>query len=135
MFNTTSLRFPLILLLNLCVSAAGQQPLSQEQIRHVSKVRRNLAHYHMGTKLDVKLSDGSHKIGVLTQTGSTSFVLVDPVSNKPEAINYLDVKKVQPTRKEYAAQQLSKTARGLPKVAVTALLFVAAIAVYFVVVR
>lgn len=135
MFKTKGLCLPLILFLILCVSAMGQEPLTQEQTRHLNKVRKSLTHYDTGTKLDVKLIDGSHQIGVLSETGSTSFVLVDPVSSKSEDIHYLDVKRVQPTRKEYAAQQLSKTANVLPKVAVAGLLFVAAIAVYFVVVK
>ena len=135
MFKSKSLSLPLILSLILSVSATGQQPLTQEQTRHVNKVRKNLAHYDIGTKLDVQLYNGSHQIGMLNQNGTTSFVLVDPVTNKSEAIDYLDVKRVQPTRKEYMAQQLGKTANGLPKVAVAALLFLAAIAVYWVVVK
>jgi hypothetical protein len=135
MFKSRSLCLPLALLLILCVSAAAQQPLTQDQIRHVNKVRKKLAHFDIGTKLDVQLSDGTHQIGMLNQNGSTSFVLVDPTSSKSEAIDYLDVKRVQPTRKEYMAQQLGKTANGLPKVAVAALLFLAAIAVYWVVVK
>ena len=119
----------------LCVSATGQQPLTQEQIREVNKVRKKLAHYVTGTKLDVQLSNGSHQIGTLSQTGSTSFVLVDPASSKPEAIDYLDVKRVQPTRKEYMSQQLGKTANGLPKVAGIALLAVAAMVIVWVVVK
>ena len=81
------------------------------------------------------MSDGSHHIGTLTETGSTAFVLVDTVSGKTEAIDYLDVKRVQPTRKEYMSQQLGKTANGLPKVAKAALLTVAAIMVLWVVVK
>jgi hypothetical protein len=119
----------------LCCSATGQQPLTQEQVRQVNKVRKKLAHYDIGTKLDVQLSNSFHQIGTLSQTGSTSFILVDPASNKSEAIDYLDVKQVQPTRKEYMNQQLGKTAKGFPKVAVLALLTVAAIAVFWVVVK
>jgi hypothetical protein len=119
----------------LCISATSQQPLTQEQIRLVNKVRKKLAHYDTGTKLDVQLSNGSHQIGTLSQTASTSFVLVDPASSKSESIDYLDVKRVQPTRKEYMSQQLGKTANGLPKAAVFGLLTVAAIAVFWVVVK
>jgi hypothetical protein len=119
----------------LCVSATGQQPLTPEKIRQVNKVKKKLAHYVTGTRLDVQLNNGSHQIGTLSQTGSTSFVLVDPASSKSEAIDYLDVKRVQPTRKDYMSQQLGKTANGLPKVAGLALLTVAAIVVLWVVVK
>jgi hypothetical protein len=77
-----------------------------------------------GTKLDVRLSDGSHHIGTLSQTGSTSFVIVDPVSSKSESVDYLDVKRVQPTRKEYVSKQLGKTVNGIPKSAEIALIAV-----------
>jgi hypothetical protein len=119
----------------LCVSATGQQPLTQEQIRHVSKLRKKLDHYGTGTKLDVQLSDGSHHIGTLSQSGATSFILVDPASTKSEAVEYLDVKRLQPTRKEYMSQQFVKTAKGFPKVAAIALVAVAAIIVLVVVVK
>jgi hypothetical protein len=119
----------------LSVSATGQQPLTQEQMRHVSKVRKKLDHYSIGTKLDVQLSDGSHHIGTLSKSDATSFVLVDYASTKSEAVDYLDVKRLRPTRKEFASQQLGKTAKGLPKVAVFALIAVAAIAVFVVVVK
>jgi hypothetical protein len=118
----------------LPTAATGQQSLTKEQVRHVNKVRNKMAHFATGTKLDVQLSDGSHQIGKLIQTGSTSFVIVDPAS-KSEAIDYLTVKRVQPTRRDYMSQQLEKTARGLPKVAVIALVAVAVIIVVGVVVR
>jgi hypothetical protein len=95
----------------------------------VNKVRKKLAHYVTGTKLDVQLSDGFHQIG------STAFVLVDPASSKSGAIDYLDVKRVQPTRKEYMSQQLGKTANGLSKAASIALLTVAVVVVLWVVVK
>jgi hypothetical protein len=129
MFKTKRLSRLVILFLILCVSATGQQPLPQGQNRQANKVKKKLAHFVTGTKLDVQLSNGSHHIGVLSETGSTTFVLVDPASSKSEAIDYLDVKRVQPTRKEYLSQQLGKTANGLPKVAEIALLSVAAILV------
>ncbi|MGB6745237.1 MAG: hypothetical protein WBE38_16435 [Terracidiphilus sp.] len=132
MFKTKSLSLLLILYLILCVSATGQQPLTQEQIRQVNKVRKKLAHYITGTKLDVQLSNGSHQIETLSQAGPTSLVLVDPASSKSEAIDYLDVKRVQPTRKEYMSQQLGKTANELPKLA---LITVAVILVVLVVVK
>lgn len=124
MFKTKSLSLLLILSLILCISATGQEPMTKQQIRQVSKVRKNLAHYDTGTKLDVRLSNGSHFVGKLSQIGLTSFVIVDPVSCKSEAIDNLDVKRVQPTRKEYISQQLSKTANGIPKAAGIALVTV-----------
>lgn len=132
---TKSLSVVLILSLILCVSAAGQQPLAQEQVRQTNKIRKKLAHFDPGTKLDVRLGDGSHHIGLLGETGSATFVLVDAASNKPEVIDYLDVKRVQPTRMEYMAQQLGKTANSLPKVAGIVLLTVAAILVVGVMVK
>jgi hypothetical protein len=63
MFNPKGLRRLLILSLILCVSAMGQEPMTQKQIRQVNKVRKMLAHYDTGAKLDVQLSDGSHYIG------------------------------------------------------------------------
>jgi hypothetical protein len=129
MFKTKSLSRVVILFLILCVSATGQQPLPQEQIRQVNKVRKKLAHYVTGTKLDVQLSNGSHHIGMLGETGSATFVLADPANGKFEAIDYLDVKRVQPTRREYVSQQLGKTANGLPTVVGIALLTVAGILV------
>lgn len=119
----------------LGVSATGQQPLTQDESRHVSKVRKKLDHFGTETKLDVQLNDGSHHIGKLSQSGATSFVLVDPASNKSESVEYRDVKRLQPTRKEYVSQQLAKTAKGLPKVAVIALVAIAAIIVFVVVVK
>lgn len=132
MFKTKSLSLLLILSLILCISATSQEPMTHHQIRQVNKVRKNLAHYDPGTKLDVRLSNGSHHIGTLSQTGPTSFVIVDPVSSKSEAIDYVDVKRVQPTRKEYISQQLRKTARGLPRSAEIAVITVAVIFVVVV---
>jgi hypothetical protein len=65
----------------------------------VNKVRKSLAHYDTGTKLDVQLSDGSHHIGTLTETGPVSFVLIDSVSSKSQTVDYLDVKRVKPSGK------------------------------------
>jgi len=135
MFKTKSLSSLLILSLIFCVVAMGQEPLTQDQIRHVDKVRKSVARYDLGTKLDVRLGNGAHQIGILNQAGQTSFILVDSETSKSVAIDYLNVKRVQPTRKEYMDQQLGKTAKGLPKVAVSALIFVAVIAVFFVVVK
>jgi hypothetical protein len=124
MFKTKSFSLLLILSLTLCIPATGQEPMTQQQIRQVNKVIKNLAHYDMGTKLDVRLSDGSHHIGTLSQTGSTSFVLVDPVSGKPEVIDYLGVKRLQPTRKEFFSQQVGKSVDEIPKIAGIAVLTV-----------
>jgi hypothetical protein len=135
MFKTRSLYLLLILFSILNVTATGQEPLPQEQIRQVNKVRKKLTHFDAGTKLDVRLNNGSHHIGTLSETGSATFVLIDPASGKLEAIDYLDVKRVQPTRKEFAAQQLSKTENSLPKVGGIALLIVAAILVIGVAVK
>ncbi|MGA9061798.1 MAG: hypothetical protein WB341_09045 [Terracidiphilus sp.] len=104
----------------VCVSVTGQQLMTQQEIRHVNKVMKSLAHYDTGTKLDVLLNDGSHQIGTLSQTGSTSFVLTDPVAHKPATIDYLDVKRVRPTRKEYMDRQLGKTVDALPIVLASA---------------
>jgi hypothetical protein len=133
MSKTKSICLLLTLFLIIHVSAAGQQALTPQQIRQVNKVRKNLAHYGTGTKLDVQLGNGSHKIGTLSQIGSTSFVLIDPVSSKSEAIDYLELKRVRPTRKEYMSQQLGKAVNGFPKVLGLTLLTVAVIAVFVIV--
>lgn len=135
MSKAKSLSLLLILSLIFCVSATGEQPLPLEQVRQANKVRKKLAHYVTGTKLNVQLSDGSHHFGMLNETGSATFALVNPASSKSETFDYLDVKRVQPTRKESMSQQLRKTANDLPKVAGIALLTVAAIAVLWVVVK
>lgn len=124
MFKIKGVSLLLILALILCISATGQEPMTPQQIRQVNKIRKNLAHYSTGTNLEVRLSNGAHQIGTLSQAGSISFVLVDPLSGKSEAIDYVDVKRVQPTRKEYVSQQLRKTAKSLPKTAEIALITV-----------
>ena len=103
----------------LCGSATGQepQPLTPQQIRHANKVMKSLAHYDTGIMLDVLLNDGTHQIGILSQVTSSSFVLTDKVTHKPETIDALNVKRVWLTRKEYAAQQARKTVSALPIVA------------------
>jgi hypothetical protein len=126
-----------VLLFAVTLSATGQespQPPptpapTPAQTRHINKVMRKVTRYDAGTKLDVQLNDGSHKIGKVSETGSTSFVLVDSVSGAAQTIDYLDVKRVQPTRKEYAAQQINKTRRLLPKFAIAALVIVAVVCV------
>lgn len=129
MFKTKSLSVPLILSLVLGVSAEGQAPLTQQQISHVNKVKKNLAHYDTGVTLKVRLSDGSHLVGTLSEAGSTFFVLLDHVSGKPERIDYLDVKGLQLTREEYMSQQLGKTARGIPIAVGIGLAIVAVVAI------
>ena len=124
-----------VLFFVLCVSATGQQSMSEEQARHVSKLRNRLAHYDTGTKLDALLLDGSHHIGTLTEVGSDSFVLTVPSNSMPDSVNYLDVKRVQPTRKDYLARQLGKTAQDAPRVVVIALSAVAVITFLVLAVR
>jgi hypothetical protein len=122
-----------ILLFTLSVSALCQQSptptLTPAQTRQINKVMKKLGHFDPGTKLDIQLNDGSHQIGKVSNTGSTSFILVDSVSGKTQTIDYFDVKRVQPTRKEYAVQQLNKTTNALPKIAVAAVLIVAALCI------
>lgn len=122
-----------ILLFTLSVSALGQPPptatMPPAQTHQINKVIKKLGHFDPGTKLDIQLNDGSHQIGKVSDVGSTSFVLVDSASGKTRTISYLDVKRVQPTRKEYAAQQLGKTTSALPKIAVAVVLFVAVLGI------
>jgi hypothetical protein len=117
MFNTRGLGRLLIVSLILCVSAPGQEPMTQKQIRQVNKVRKMVAHYDTGAKLDVQLSDGSHHIGMLTETGPTAFVLIDSMSSKSQTVNYLDVKRVKPS----GNRQLGKS-RGISYPAVDIIL-------------
>lgn len=95
MFKLNRLGLLSVLFLILCISATGQEPMTQKQTRQLNKVRATLAHYDTGTKLDVRLNDGTHHIGKLTEAGSTSFVLIDSVSNTPQTVDYLDVKHVK----------------------------------------
>jgi hypothetical protein len=97
MFNTKGSRRLLILSLILCVSAMGQEPTTQKEIRQVDKVRKMLAQYDIGTKLDVRLSDGTQQTGTLTETEPAAFVLVDSVSSKSQTVAYLQVKRVKPS--------------------------------------
>lgn len=119
----------IVLLSILPVSVAGQQPMTQQQTRHVNKVMKSLANYDTGTKLDVLLNDGSHQIGTLSQAGSTSFVLTDPVTHKPATLDYLDVKRTRLTRKEYMTQQLGKSVDALPTILVCAVVFAGLLAI------
>ena len=129
MFKTKSLSLLLIVTLILPVSAGGQQPLTQQEIRQVNKIRKKLGHYATGTMLVVRLNDGSHLAGALSQTGPTSFVLLNPVSRMPESIDYLNVKGVQLTRKEYASQTAKKTVNGLAIAAVAGALLIVVLVV------
>jgi hypothetical protein len=110
----------------LCGSATGQepQPLTPQQIRQINKVRKNLALFDAGTRLDVRVKSGYQYTGRLGQMGSTSFTLIDAVLNKPLALDYLDVKRVKPNPKDYLAQQAKKTVSALPIVAACAVAFV-----------
>jgi hypothetical protein len=114
----------------LCGSATGQepQPLTPQQIRHVNKVMKSLAHYDPGITLDVLLNDGTHQIGILSQVASSSFVLTDKATHQPETIDALNVKRVGLTRNEYAAQQARKTVSALPIVAACTVAFVLVLA-------
>jgi hypothetical protein len=98
MFKTKCLSPVWILFLIFCISAISQQPLTQGQIRHVNKVMKSLARFDAGTRLDVQLSDGFHHIGTLNESGPTTFVLVDSIANKSQTFDYLDVKRVKPSR-------------------------------------
>jgi hypothetical protein len=100
----------------LCGSVTGQepQPLTPPQIRQINKVRKNLDLFNAGTRLDVRVKSGYQYTGRLGQMGSTSFTLIDAVLNKPLAIDYLDVKRVKPNRKDYASQQAKNTLAVLP---------------------
>jgi hypothetical protein len=123
----------------LCGPATSQetppQPLTPQQIHQVNKVRKFLALFDAGTGLDVQVNSGFHYTGRLGQVGTTSFTLNDAVNNKPQAIDYLDVKRVKPNRKDYMSQQLAKTAKGLPNNVVAPLIIVAAVIVLWVVVK
>jgi hypothetical protein len=119
----------IVLFFVLDFSAAAQHQLTKDRIRHVNKVTMTLAHYGTGTQLNVEFSGGSRHIGTLSEIGSLSFILVDPVSHKPETIDDLDVKRVQPTPKKYMQQQLVKTVKGLPAIAVCVLIVVLVIVV------
>jgi hypothetical protein len=135
MFKTVRLCLSLMLCLTLCVAAMGQEPLTEAQIRHAEKVRKSLAHYDAGMKLDVQLNDGSHHIGKLNEIRSMSFSLVDLEGSQSEAIDYADVKRVRPDRNEYLSQQLGKSAKGIPKVASAGLIALAVVVVLWVVVK
>jgi len=120
-----------ILLFTLSVSALCQQSatpiVTSAQTRQINKVMKKIARFDPGTKLNIQLNDGSHQIGKVSGAGSTSFVLVDSVSGKTQTIGYLDVKRVQPTRKEYAEQQLGKTANALPIIGIVVVVLVVAL--------
>jgi hypothetical protein len=113
----------------LCGSAAGQepQPLTQQQIHQVNKVRKFLALFDAGTRLDVRVNSGFHYTGRLGEMGTTSFTLIDAATKKPQAIDYLDVKRVKPNRKDYMSQQLAKSVTPLPTILICTLIFVVVI--------
>ena len=91
--------------------------------------RSFLALFDAGTRLDVLVNSGFHYTGRLGQMGSTSFTLIDAVTNKPQAIDYLDVKRVKPNRKDYMSQQLAKSVKPLPAIAVCVVIIIVVLAI------
>ncbi len=122
----------IVMLSFLCVSLTGQQPLTQQQSRHVKKVMNSLAHYDEGIRLDVLLNNGAHELGTLSQTGPTSFDLLDPVTHHPQTIAYLDVKRIRPNQRDYAAQQRGNATSVFTICAVGVAAFVTVALVLFV---
>jgi len=80
--------------------------------RQMIKVMKSLSRYDEGTKLDIRLTDGSHQVGKLGETRSTNFVFVDSVSGQARTIDYLEVADVRATGKGTTARQLHKTFTG-----------------------
>jgi hypothetical protein len=76
------------------------------------KVMKSLSRYDEGTKLDIRLTDGSHLVGKVGETRSTNFVFVDSVSGKARTIDYLDVGGVRPTGKGTMVRQFDKATSG-----------------------
>jgi len=117
-----------VLLLALTVTAIGQQspqltptPASTPApataptavpTRQMIKVMKSLTRYDEGTKLDIRLTNGSHEIGRVSETQTTYFVFVDSVSGKARTIDYLDVEGVRPMGKGSLARQFDKSANG-----------------------
>ena len=90
------------------VTATAPAPTPQ-----MIKVMRSLSSYEEGTKLDIRLTDGSHQIGRVGETRSTDFVFVDSVSGKARNIDYLDVEGMRATGKGALARQLHKSVKGM----------------------
>ena len=117
-----------VLIFSFTVTAIGQQspqltptPASTPtpvtaptpaQTHQMIKVMKRLTRYDAGTKLDIRLTDGSHQIGKVSETRSTDFVFVDSVSGKARTIDYLDVEGVRPMGKGSMARQLDKATNG-----------------------
>ena len=80
--------------------------------RQMIKVMKRLTRYDAGTKLDIRLTDGSHQIGKVSETRSTDFVFVDSMSGKARTIDYLDVAGVRSMGKGSMARQLDKATNG-----------------------
>jgi hypothetical protein len=80
--------------------------------RQMIKVMKSLTRYDEGTKLEIRLTDGSHEIGKVGETGSTNFVFVDSVSGKTRTIGYLEVEGVRPTGKGSMVHQIDKATSG-----------------------
>ena len=98
------------------------------QTHQMNKVMKSLTRYEAGTKLDVRLSNGSHWIGTVSETWPTYFVFVDSVSGKPQKIDYLDVSGVRTSGKEYTAHQIHR-AFTEPGLAIGLVVVVAVLAV------
>jgi hypothetical protein len=76
------------------------------------KVMKSLSRYDPGTKLDIRLTDGSHQVGTVSETRATYFVFADSVSGKSRTIDYLDVEGVRATGKGTMARQFHKSLSG-----------------------
>jgi hypothetical protein len=94
------------------------------------KVMKNLSRYEEGTKLDIRLTDGSHQVGKVSETFATYFVFVDSVSGKNRNIDYLDVEGVHPTGKGALAHQLNKSTNGHTALVVGTVVVFAALGVF-----
>ncbi len=93
------------------------------------KVMKSLTRYDEGTKLDIRLNDGSHQIGKVSETLSTYFVFVDSASGKDRIINYIDVDSVRATSKEQAARELHKIRNSVPGLVIVAVAAIVALCV------
>jgi hypothetical protein len=92
--------------------AAPAMTPTPAQTHQMVKVMKSLSRYDEGTKLDIRLNDGSHEIGKVSETRSTYFVFADSVSGKTRTIDYLDVESIRPMGKGSLARQFDKSANG-----------------------
>lgn len=81
--------------------------------RQMIKVMRTLSRFDEGAQLDIRLAGGSHLVGTIRETRSSSFVLADSVTGRLSTIDYVDVEAVRQTGKGAAARQLHKAANRL----------------------